>query len=130
MPLSDDANQNSIAMNLLNPATKAATLCEEQPMPSQIYLIWSGTTQGGSHVIGYAKDLPDALATLDMLSPPSVTKEDEVRTDWPCKGAVEILRSWFDKESRVARWLRASPTFHALDSKNHHPSQSSASPQF
>ena len=121
---------NTTTMNLLNTDAKPAALHEDQPAPEQIYLIWSGTTQGESHVIGFAKDLTDAIATLDRLAPPSTTKEDEVRTDWPRKGAVEILRSWFDKESRVARWLRASPTFHALDSKQFNSSQSSASPQF
>jgi hypothetical protein len=117
-------------MNTFNIAVQSAACHEDQPAASQIYLIWSGTTQGESHVIGFARDLADAIATLDKLAPPSTNREDEIRTDWPRKGTVEILRSWFDKESRVARWLRASPTFHALDSKQFNSSQSSASSQF
>ena len=85
---------------------------------AQIYIIWSGTTGGENRVVGFARNMPDALNTMASLAPQASASNDEIRRDWPCPGATEILRTWFDKESRVTRWLRATPTFHALDSKH------------
>jgi hypothetical protein len=99
------------------------------PTPPLIYLIWSGTTHGESHVVGYAKDLADAWKTLEKLSPVAGNRNDEIRTDWPRPGVTEILRTWFDKEARITRWLRATPTFHAIDCKNLYLSPSSATAQ-
>lgn len=91
-----------------------------------IYLIWSGTAGGEHRVVGFAHDMADALKAMTALAPTASASNDEIRKDWPCNGVTEILRTWFDKEARVTRWLRATPTFHALDAQD----AASANPRF
>jgi hypothetical protein len=88
--------------------------------PPPIFLIWSGTTGGENCVVGYARDLTDALNSMARLAPQVSASHDEIRRDWPCPGVTEILRTWFDPEARVSRWLRATPTFHALAKHDGH----------
>jgi hypothetical protein len=52
---------------------------------------------------------------MAMLAPEVSAARDEIRRDWPFPGTTEILRAWFDKKAGVSRWLRATPTPHALD---------------
>jgi hypothetical protein len=81
-----------------------------------IYLVWSGTTAHGDEcVVGFANDLPEVLQAMAMLAPGVSAAKDEIRRDWPFPGTTEILRAWFDKNTGASRWLRATPTPHALD---------------
>lgn len=81
-----------------------------------IYLLWSGTTaRGDERVVGYAQDMAEALQAMAMIAPEVSAARDEIRRDWPFPGATEILRAWYDKKAGASRWLRATPTPHALD---------------
>lgn len=104
----------------------AANDGDPQPL---IYIIWSGTTGRENCVVGFARNMADALNTMTALAPEASASNDEIRRDWPAPGVTEILRTWFDKEARVTRWLRATPTLHALDAKNLRLNACSASPQ-
>lgn len=105
-------------------AAADARVCGASPAPStngyesqsQIYIIWSGTSNSPNRVVGYARNLEDALNAMGELAPEADAGDDETRRDWPRPGVIEVLRTWFDREARVTRWLRATPTFHALDS--------------